>query len=141
METLARPAPPRPERFAYQPALDGVRALAVSVVLLFHADVPGFGGGYVGVSVFFTLSGFLITSLLIREHRAEGRVHAGESYLLELPVNGAYFQVVDYSAISDRDDLSFCEWLTKEHGVAAIPVSAFYETPPEMKLIRFCFAK
>lgn len=58
-----------------------------------------------------------------------------------LPVNGAYFQVVDYAAISDRDDLSFCEWLTKEHGVAAIPVSAFYETPPEMKLIRFCFAK
>ncbi len=80
METLARPAPPRPERFAYQPALDGVRALAVSVVLLFHADVPGFGGGYVGVSVFFTLSGFLITSLLIREHRAEGRVHAGAFY-------------------------------------------------------------
>jgi methionine aminotransferase len=58
-----------------------------------------------------------------------------------LPVAGAYFQVVDYGAISDRDDLSFCEWLTKEKGVAAIPVSAFYEAPPEMKLVRFCFAK
>ncbi len=58
-----------------------------------------------------------------------------------LPVSGAYFQIVDYSRISDRDDLSFCEWLTREHGVAAIPVSAFYETPPEMRLIRFCFAK
>ncbi len=58
-----------------------------------------------------------------------------------LPVSGAYFQIVDYSAISDRDDLSFCEWLVKDKGVAAIPVSAFYETPPEMKLIRFCFAK
>jgi methionine aminotransferase len=58
-----------------------------------------------------------------------------------LPVGGAYFQIVDYSAISDRDDLSFCEWLVQEKGVAAIPVSAFYETPPEMKLIRFCFAK
>lgn len=58
-----------------------------------------------------------------------------------LPVAGAYFQIVDYSRISDRDDLSFCEWLTREHGVAAIPVSAFYETPPEMRLIRFCFAK
>lgn len=58
-----------------------------------------------------------------------------------LPVSGAYFQIVDYSRISDLDDLSFCEWLTLEHGVAAIPVSAFYETPPEMKLIRLCFAK
>jgi len=58
-----------------------------------------------------------------------------------LNVAGAYFQVVDYSAISDRDDLSFCEWLVREHGVAAIPVSAFYETPPDTRLIRFCFAK
>lgn len=58
-----------------------------------------------------------------------------------LPVAGAYFQIVDYSAISDRDDLSFCEWLVQEKGVAAIPVSAFYETPPVMQLIRFCFAK
>ncbi|WP_421119922.1 acyltransferase family protein [Aquihabitans daechungensis] len=68
------------KRFAYQPALDGVRALAVTVVLLFHAGVPGFGGGYVGVSVFFTLSGFLITSLLIREHRAEGRIDVSGFY-------------------------------------------------------------
>jgi methionine aminotransferase len=58
-----------------------------------------------------------------------------------LPVRGAYFQVADYSAISTRDDLSFCEWLCKDIGVAAIPVSAFYEAPPEMRLIRFCFAK
>ena len=54
----------------------------------------------------------------------------------------AYFQVVDYSALDDRDDLAFCEWLVKEGGVAAIPISAFYESPPaEQRLIRFCFAK
>ena len=58
-----------------------------------------------------------------------------------LPVAGAYFQLVDYSAISDKDDLNFCEWLIREAGVAAIPVSAFYETPPNSRLIRFCFAK
>jgi len=58
-----------------------------------------------------------------------------------LPVAGAYFQLVDYSAISQQDDLAFCEWLTREKGVAAIPVSAFYESPPEARLIRFCFAK
>jgi methionine transaminase len=58
-----------------------------------------------------------------------------------LPVGGAYFQLADYSAISDKDDLNFCEWLIREAGVAAIPVSAFYENPPDAKLIRFCFAK
>ena len=58
-----------------------------------------------------------------------------------LPVKGAYFQVVDYAAISSKDDLTFCEWLAREVGVAAIPVSAFYETTPDAHLIRLCFAK
>jgi methionine aminotransferase len=57
------------------------------------------------------------------------------------PVRGSYFQLADYSAIRDTDDLNFCEWLVREAGVAAIPVSAFYETAPEARLIRFCFAK
>jgi peptidoglycan/LPS O-acetylase OafA/YrhL len=65
---------------AYQPALDGVRALAVAVVLLFHAEVPGFSGGYLGVSVFFTLSGYLITSLLLAEHAATGSISFGRFY-------------------------------------------------------------
>lgn len=63
------------------------------------------------------------------------------SRLRLLPVGGAYFQLVDYSAISDKDDLNFCEWLVREAGVAAIPVSAFYETAPDARIIRFCFAK
>jgi methionine aminotransferase len=58
-----------------------------------------------------------------------------------LDVAGGYFQLVDYSAISDRDDLGFCEWLVAEHKVAAIPLSPFYETPPDAKLVRLCFAK
>ncbi len=66
---------------------------------------------------------------------------AGTRFRL-LPVAGAYFQLVDYSAISDKDDFGFCEWLVQNAGVAAIPVSAFYESaPPEMRLVRFCFAK
>lgn len=65
---------------SYQPALDGVRALAVLAVLLFHAEVVGFGGGYLGVSVFFTLSGFLITSLLVAETEANGKVGLGAFY-------------------------------------------------------------
>ncbi len=66
---------------------------------------------------------------------------AGSKFKLR-PVGGAYFQIVDYSALSHADDLAFCEWLAKEGGVAAIPISAFYESPPlGQRLIRFCFAK
>ena len=58
------------------------------------------------------------------------------------PVPGGYFQLVDYSAVSDIDDLAFCRWLTIEHGVASIPLSPFYETPPPgQRLARLCFAK
>ena len=64
----------------YQPALDGVRALAVMAVLLFHAGVRGFGGGYLGVSVFFTLSGYLITGLLVSEHDTRGRIDLASFY-------------------------------------------------------------
>ena len=62
--------------------------------------------------------------------------------LKPLPVPGGYFQLVDYSAVSDLDDAAFCRWLTVEHGVAAIPLSPFYETPPPgQRLARLCFAK
>lgn len=56
-------------------------------------------------------------------------------------VHGGYFQLADYSAIRDTDDLNFCEWMVREGGVAAIPVSAFYDAAPDAKLVRFCFAK
>jgi methionine transaminase len=58
-----------------------------------------------------------------------------------LPSEGSYFQCVDYSAISDTTEADFCRWLTTDVGVAAIPLSAFYEHPFEQKLARFCFAK
>ena len=62
--------------------------------------------------------------------------------LKPLPVPGGYFQLVDYSAVSDLDDAAFCRWLTVEKGVAAIPLSPFYETPPTgQRLARLCFAK
>ncbi|MGN6512174.1 MAG: pyridoxal phosphate-dependent aminotransferase [Lysobacteraceae bacterium] len=62
--------------------------------------------------------------------------------LRALPVPGGYFQLVDYSAVTDLDDLAFCRWLTVEHGVAAIPLSPFYQSPPEgQRLARLCFAK
>jgi peptidoglycan/LPS O-acetylase OafA/YrhL len=66
--------------FAYQPALDGVRAIAVAMVLLFHAGFEWMSGGYVGVSLFFTLSGYLITSLALVEHERNGRLDVGAFY-------------------------------------------------------------
>ena len=57
------------------------------------------------------------------------------------PSKGTYFQIVDYSAINSMPDREFCEWLTKEIGVAAIPLSPFYDQAPAAKHIRFCFCK
>lgn len=57
------------------------------------------------------------------------------------PAAGSYFQVVGYKQVSNLPDLEFAQWLTKEYGVATIPVSAFYSSKKDDKLIRFCFAK
>ncbi|WP_312347193.1 pyridoxal phosphate-dependent aminotransferase [Leclercia sp.] len=64
-----------------------------------------------------------------------------DSRLEILPCEGTYFLLADYSAISDLDDVTFCKWLTKEAGVAAIPLSVFCADPFPHKLIRLCFAK
>ena len=58
-----------------------------------------------------------------------------------LPCEGTYFQCVDISAVSDLSESDFCQWLTREKGVAAIPVSAFYGTGFDQRVVRFCFAK
>ncbi|HRO58240.1 MAG TPA: pyridoxal phosphate-dependent aminotransferase [Burkholderiaceae bacterium] len=65
---------------------------------------------------------------------------AGTRFRL-LPSEGTFFQLVDYSAISNLSEAEFSKWLTTEIGVAAIPLSAFYEKPVENGVVRFCFAK
>lgn len=65
---------------------------------------------------------------------------AGTRFRL-LPARGTYFQCVDYRAISDLPEAEFSRWLTTDIGVAAIPVSAFYDQPRDAGIIRFCFAK
>ncbi len=65
---------------------------------------------------------------------------AGTRFRL-FPSDGTYFQMVDYRAISDLPEAEFAQWLTTEIGVAAIPLSAFYEEPVEHGIVRFCFAK
>lgn len=58
-----------------------------------------------------------------------------------LSVNGGYFQILDYSAITDEGDVKFAERLITEHGIASIPLSVFYRFPTDHKVLRFCFAK
>ncbi len=58
-----------------------------------------------------------------------------------LPSEGTYFQSVDYSAVSSLGEADFCQWLTREMGVAAIPLSAFYDSGFEQGIARLCFAK
>lgn len=59
-----------------------------------------------------------------------------------LSCQGTYFQLADYSGVSELADIEFCRWLTIEHGVAAIPISVFYANPPaDQRIVRFCFAK
>ena len=57
------------------------------------------------------------------------------------PSAGTYFQLLDYSSISDEKDVDFAVRITKEYGVSAIPVSVFYHNPIDNKVLRFCFAK
>lgn len=88
---MSRPAPARPaptygsgtpsaglSRLPYLPGLDGLRAIAVVAVMIYHANHKWLEGGYLGVEVFFVISGYLITLLLIGEHERTGTVNLGE---------------------------------------------------------------
>ncbi len=76
-----------------------------------------------------------------RQKRDFFREGMRESRFTLLPAQGSYFQVASYSAISDEPDTDFCIRLTKEHGVATIPLSVFNANGEDRKLIRFCYAK
>lgn len=64
----------RPQPSGFRPDIEGLRAVAVGLVLLYHAGVDHFAGGFVGVDVFFVISGFLITGLIVREIERTGRL-------------------------------------------------------------------
>jgi len=87
-----------------------------------------------------------VTSRALRQKHPERHVTAdllAGSRFSFIRAAGTYFQLADYSAIRpDLDDVAMAEWLTREHGVASIPISVFYQSPPtDLRLVRFCFAK
>src|SRR5262245_28363572 len=80
----AMPEPSRTRHMQNHPGLDGLRGAAVAAVLLFHSQLSWARGGYLGVSTFFTLSGFLICTLLVNEHAERGRIDLGRFWARRL---------------------------------------------------------
>jgi peptidoglycan/LPS O-acetylase OafA/YrhL len=85
-DTVTRPlewSPPKQaiSRVPYLPGLDGMRAIAVVAVMIYHANTSWLPGGFLGVEVFFVISGYLITLLLVGEHERTGTVNLGQFYL------------------------------------------------------------
>ncbi len=72
--------PPSSKRTQFRGDIQGLRGIAVGLVLLFHASIPGFRGGFVGVDIFFVLSGYLITGNLLREIRQTERIRFRDFY-------------------------------------------------------------
>lgn len=99
----------------YRPDIDGLRAVAVLSVLFFHANIPGFSGGYVGVDIFFVISGYLITSLILKEDRSEGFTFIGFYERRMRRIFPALFAVLFFSILAagvlfaPRDLLAFAK--------------------------------
>lgn len=64
-----------------------------------------------------------------------------DSRFQAIPTQGSYFQLLNYKNISNQPDLEMAEWLAKEKGIASIPISGFYDSKEDNKMLRFCFAK
>jgi peptidoglycan/LPS O-acetylase OafA/YrhL len=96
----------------YRPHLDGLRAVAVYLVILFHAGAAHFAGGFIGVDVFFVLSGYLVTQLLMRDLESRGAIRFPRFYarrmrrLLPASLVALLVTAVVYSAVASRADTS-----------------------------------
>ena len=84
---------------------------------------------------------YLQLSAFYQHKRDLFRTGLASTRLRVLACEGTYFQCVDYAAVSDLGEEAFCRWLTSEIGVAAIPLSSFYEGGFEQRIVRLCFAK
>jgi peptidoglycan/LPS O-acetylase OafA/YrhL len=84
----------------YRPDIDGLRAVAVLVVVFYHAQVPGFSGGFMGVDIFFAISGFLITGIVWSELR-DGTFSLQNFYVRRVKrIFPALFAVIAFSSVA-----------------------------------------
>ncbi|WP_091258816.1 methionine aminotransferase [Flavobacterium omnivorum] len=95
----------------------------------------------VAISAYLDLVSTAEIGELYQEKRDYFRQLLKNSRFKLMPCEGTYFQVVSYETISNENDVAFCKRLIIEYGVAAIPISTFYDDGKDLKLIRFCFAK
>src|SRR5690625_850586 len=108
-ETDGRQATRRDKSF--RPDVEGMRAVAVGLVLLYHAGVGAIPGGYVGVDVFFVISGFLITGMLVREVQTTGRVSLSRFYARRIKrLLPAAALVLVVTAVLTRVVMSVIDW-------------------------------
>ncbi len=120
--------PPSPRGSGYIPQLDGLRAIAVVFVILFHTQPQWFPGGYLGVDIFFVLSGFLITGILLREFDRTGRIAFGRFYvrralrLLPALLLLAVVLCIAYLVVLSPDE--------REESILAVLAAVGYATSP-----------
>lgn len=84
---------------------------------------------------------YLTVSNFLQEKRNLFLQAMSKTRLKPITCNGTYFQLMDYSMLSNKPDVEYAEWLTKELKVATVPVSVFYHEKTDYKVLRFCFAK
>jgi peptidoglycan/LPS O-acetylase OafA/YrhL len=127
-----------PREHLYRPDIDGLRAIAVLIVVAFHVGIPGFTGGFVGVDVFFVISGFLITGLLVDEIVARQRLGIAAFYarrvrrllpalmlvsiatvllgcIFLLPIDGQQQHLAESALATAFSASNFYFWLTTEY--------------------------
>jgi len=106
----------------YRPDIDGLRAIAVTAVVLFHAGIPGVSGGYAGVDVFFVISGFLITQIIYREIEASEFSFARFYERRVRRIIPALFALLVFTSIAS---LSLLPYDLKQYGKSLAAVPAF----------------
>ena len=95
---------------------------------------------FAGFWVFWQVGNVLLAAFYQRKRDLFCAALSGSRFSLK-PSAGTYFQLLDYSAVSDTPDTELAEDWTRRYGVASIPVSVFYREPPAQRYLRFCFAK
>ena len=133
-----------PKTSSYRPSLDGLRAVAILMVVAYHDHV--LAGGFLGVDVFFVLSGFLITTILLREHRSSGTIHLGRFYarrFLRLAPALAVFVLVTF-VVTHWVAPGLSSWLTPRWALAALGyvtnlLTAFHREYP-LGVVSICWS-